>query len=266
MKQTDIFQPAEGVQRTISYITPMNDGHLHNKNELFFLVDGIMTARCNTETVEVQGPAVVIFGSYSIHSGGSLDHEIYDRYKLFFEDFETEDIFFSQAISFFKQDHLTVIPLNSYQKAVLLGYFERLHYHTQPRVRKYLTQWILYELSCWYKPSQEYFPSKNTYIHKVMQQLAQQFHLSITLEELAEQYFISRAKLVADFKRYTGMTVGEYRLLIRINNAKIMLEQGRKVKSVARACGYGDESYFIKKFTQAFGVTPKEYVNQRKTK
>ncbi len=258
MKQTAIFQAAEGVHRTLSYLTPMNEGHIHNKNELFFLVDGVMTARCNNQTVEVQGPAVLIFGCYSIHSGASLDDKLYDRYKLYFDDFE-EDSPLEQAASFYKRDHLTVIPLNTAQKSLLLGYFERLHHHNEPSAWGHLIRWILYELSCWYQQPRRSVLSSNGYIYKVMQQLARRFDRHITLEELAEQYFISRAKLVADFKRYTGMTVGEYLALIRLHNAKAMLEQGGSVGTVAHACGYGDQSYFIKKFTRMFGLTPKEW-------
>lgn len=37
MKQTSIFDPVVcGVAHTVSYVTPMNNGHMHNKNELFF--------------------------------------------------------------------------------------------------------------------------------------------------------------------------------------------------------------------------------------
>ncbi|MBQ7045944.1 MAG: helix-turn-helix transcriptional regulator [Clostridia bacterium] len=268
MKQTSIFDPVScGVARTVSYVTPMNNGHMHNKNELFFLVDGNMTAKCNNEIVTVKGPAVLIFASYSIHSGASLDDKIYDRYKLIFDDNILKSDFLCKMSNFVKNNPLTVITLDDTKKQILLSYFDRLNYHNSAAAMELLATWMLYELSCWQLIQCEPSPrSRTAYIHHVMQYLAENYQENITLEELAQRYYISRAKLVCDFKKQNGMTINEYISLIRINNAQNILKQGFGVRETAFMCGYADASYFIRKFTEYFGFTPGEYVRSLKTR
>lgn len=268
MKQTSIFDPVVcGVAHTVSYVTPMNNGHMHNKNELFFLVDGNMTAKCNNETVNVKGPSVLIFASYSIHSGASLDDKIYDRYLLFFDDDILKSNFLCKMSNFVKNNPLTVISLDDTKKQILLSYFDRLNYHNGTAAIELLATWMLYELSCWQLIQHEPSPrTRTTYIHHVMQYLAENYQENITLEELAQRYYISRAKLVYDFKNHNDMTINEYLSLIRINNAKNLLKQGFSARETALMCGYADASYFIRKFTKYFGFTPGEYVRRLKTK
>ncbi len=268
MKQTSIFAPAVcGVDHTVSYVTPMNNGHMHDKNELFFLADGNMTARCNNETVHVKGPAVLIFASYSIHSGASLDDKIYNRYKLFFDDDLLKAEPLCEAANLVKNDPLTVIALDDTKKQILLSYFDRFNYHSGTAAMELLAAWMLYELSCWQPRERQPSPrTRIAYIHHVMQYLAENYQENITLEQLAQRYYISRAKLVYDFKNYNGMTINEYLSLIRINNAKNLLKQGCSVGEAALKCGYTDASYFIRKFMKYFGFTPGEYVKSLKTK
>ncbi len=263
MKQTSIFaHSASGVQHSVSFITPLNKGHMHNQNELFFLAGGNMTAYCNNSSVIIQSPAVVIFPSYSIHSGASTDENVYDRYKLFFSDDTVKNSPLRDRADFFRKDTMSVIALSQAQSDLLLSYFDRLGQLNDPSATEYMTVWILYELSFW-ADFKDQAPKGPTYIHQLLRYLAENHQKHITLEALAERYFISRAKLVADFKKSTHMTVGEFLSLIRLNNAKSLLEQGPSVKAAALACGYHDESYFIGKFAELFGTTPGKYAKRK---
>ena len=58
------------------------------------------------------------------------------------------------------------------------------------------------------------------------------------MEKLAQRYYVSRAKLVYDFKNHSGMTINEYLSLIRINNAKNIPEQGSSVGEASLKCSY----------------------------
>ena len=85
-------------------------------------------------------------------------------------------------------------------------------------------------------------------------------HLSenLTLEQLCEKFFISKAQINRNFKATLGTTVGEYILTKRLVMAKSLILQGKKPTSIFLQCGFNDYSTFFKAYKKKFGYSPKE--------
>ena len=81
----------------------------------------------------------------------------------------------------------------------------------------------------------------------------------MTAEEIASDFFVSRAKLAADFKRETGMTLKQYVELLCLERAKLALTSGKSVQAVAIELGYTNPGTFIRSFKKLAGVTPGAY-------
>ena len=80
------------------------------------------------------------------------------------------------------------------------------------------------------------------------------------IAELAERLEVSQEYLTRCFCKYTGITPGKYLNRVRIENAKLMLRQGRhSVQFVSDACGFSNANYFARVFRANVGVNPKEY-------
>ncbi|MBQ8611541.1 MAG: helix-turn-helix domain-containing protein [Oscillospiraceae bacterium] len=270
MEKSAVYEAAAaGLGRNTSYATAMKPGHMHDMHELFFLMDGNMTAVCNGRSTQVSGPAVLIFPRYSIHSGSSPDEGLYDRFILTFRDelLECGSPLCAKA-RFFSGSALTAVPLNAAQKQLLVALAERIGaYAGDSAAQEHLTLWCLYELAGWYTaPAAECAAPRQAYIDRVVQYLAENHREPLRLEELADRFFVSRAKLVADFKAVTGMTVKGYLALIRLCSAKALLDSGTGVAQTAAQAGYADESYFIDRFARHFGITPGEYLRRLREK
>lgn len=80
---------------------------------------------------------------------------------------------------------------------------------------------------------------------------------NISLEQMAEHFFISRAQLCRRFKRATGTSIGSYVNAKRMLTAKAMLSEGKKPTEVYSACGYTDYSTFYRAYCRYFGYSPK---------
>lgn len=81
-----------------------------------------------------------------------------------------------------------------------------------------------------------------------------------SLDQLAEQFFISKFHLSREFKRITGSTIGNYILAKRIEQAKRELRfSNESLDTIARNCSFSDSSYFIKAFKKAENLTPNQY-------
>ena len=82
----------------------------------------------------------------------------------------------------------------------------------------------------------------------------------LSLDELSEQFFLSKFHLSREFKRIYGITVGSYILAQRITYAKELLRfSDKSMEAIAAACGIMDTSYFNKVFKKSEGISPSQY-------
>ncbi|MFK0525496.1 helix-turn-helix domain-containing protein [Paenibacillus illinoisensis] len=88
-------------------------------------------------------------------------------------------------------------------------------------------------------------------------------HISgdLTLDHVAEQVFISPKYLSKIFKEETGMAYSEYVTNQRMERAReLIAQQEFTIEQVASTVGYRTSAYFIKKFKEIHGCTPKNFM------
>lgn len=82
----------------------------------------------------------------------------------------------------------------------------------------------------------------------------------ISLDMLSAHFYISQKHLCKIFKEETGETFSRYITRRRMEEAgKLLVNMEMSVEQVGAALGYHSPSYFIKKFREYYGVTPKYY-------
>jgi YesN/AraC family two-component response regulator len=80
------------------------------------------------------------------------------------------------------------------------------------------------------------------------------------IEKLCTLLSISRAQLYRKLKSLTGLSVSNYITLVRLQQAKEMLEsRDANITEIAYEVGISSQSYFSTKFKEEFGVSPKQY-------
>ncbi|MCG7386300.1 helix-turn-helix domain-containing protein [Paenibacillus sp. ACRRY] len=88
-------------------------------------------------------------------------------------------------------------------------------------------------------------------------------HISgdLTLDHVAEQVFISPKYLSKIFKEETGIAYSEYVTNQRMERAReLIAQQEFTIEQVATTVGYRTSAYFIKKFKEIHGCTPKNFM------
>ena len=98
-----------------------------------------------------------------------------------------------------------------------------------------------------------------TYIKDVVEYIGNNYKTEITTPELAAHFFVSVNKLNRDFKKYTGSTIKQYLIALRMKYAQAMLAGGEGVRHTAEECGFESLSYFIQAFRQYTGQTPSAF-------
>ncbi len=81
-----------------------------------------------------------------------------------------------------------------------------------------------------------------------------------SLNELSEQFFISKYHLSREFHQYYGTTLNQYVISRRLNQAKKLLRfSALTLEEIARSCGFYDASYLNRQFKNSEGITASEF-------
>ncbi|MBE6761468.1 MAG: helix-turn-helix domain-containing protein [Ruminococcaceae bacterium] len=104
-----------------------------------------------------------------------------------------------------------------------------------------------------------YGKQKENYIDDVLRYILKDYDKKIIADDLASQFFVSRTKLMTDFKSKTGKTLVEQITFVRVEQAKALLSSGRSVYDTAISCGFVNAGNFTRVFKRYVGKTPKEY-------
>ena len=86
------------------------------------------------------------------------------------------------------------------------------------------------------------------------------------LEEVADEFFISKYHLCHMFKQHLGVPLVTYLNTIRIRAACKLIKEGKlSTAEIAAACGFHSTSYFCKVFKDEKGRSPGKYLKQHET-
>ena len=85
---------------------------------------------------------------------------------------------------------------------------------------------------------------------------------ALSNEAFAERLAVSERNLSRIIRNETGLTLGQWRLHIRMTDALSSLCNGGSVDAAACRCGYASTSSFIRAFRALFGRTPGQYAQQ----
>lgn len=88
---------------------------------------------------------------------------------------------------------------------------------------------------------------------------------NLNVTAIAERYGLSVPHLSRTFKATMGKGVLEYIHTIRIQNAKLMLDEGMTIKAVATAVGYLDAKALTRIFKRYEGITAEQYKKMKQT-
>lgn len=81
----------------------------------------------------------------------------------------------------------------------------------------------------------------------------------ISLDQLAEQFFVSKFHLSHTFTQTVGTSIYRYLQKKRLQIARQLLAQGEKPSRVFSCCGFTDYAGFYRAFRAEYGLAPRDY-------
>ncbi|HJA66852.1 2-isopropylmalate synthase [Lachnoclostridium sp. An169] len=86
----------------------------------------------------------------------------------------------------------------------------------------------------------------------------------VTLDDLAEKFFLSKPYLSKYIKEKSGMTFGDILKKVRMKKARAMLKSSSAtVENIAESVGYQNVEHFNRVFKKMYNITPVQYRNRK---
>lgn len=252
--------------------------HSHDVFEITMLLSG--DTRCHVAGKQYILPknTVVLFNNMDVHYMTIDKPARYERYVLYFKPE------YAEALSSEKTDLLecfffrpfpaaNILELNDTLSRELLDLLEKIrtYYDSTPEelygrdlhLRFSLGDLLLF-INGAYRDHhgmtggnasnssyRQVYPIIN-YIHRNMAE-------KLSLDLLAQKFFMNKFYLCSLFKDVTGITPNQYLINCRIMKAKEYLAQNVSVEAVCGLVGFNNLSHFSRSFKQHVGVSPKQF-------
>lgn len=241
--------------------------HCHEYYELLYVVSG--RGRYVVEKTEypLQSNTLLLIRPYEFHYVCPQKDTAYERYVINFRESALSEVV--AALSILKVDgncgqgvYFSAADLDESVREIfddldrMRALFENVPHHRSKQnamMQAELTK-ILLLLSV--AVPKETMTDEETVITRVIEYLNLRLDREISLDELAQHFFVSKYYLCHAFRKHTGVSVFNYLNAKRIAKAQHLLEMGEPATSVAYQVGFRNYSSFYRTFCKLTGHAP----------
>lgn len=236
--------------------------HTHTTAELFYFVAGRAVYHIEGSSYELQPGDILLMRpseAHYIEQDASLP---YERICLNFEPEILEALdpentllrpYYDREAG--KRNHYRTAGTDS---EICRGYLESI-LKAEDRLKAIANLILLLQhLGVIFAKSSQPGAQPDTLEYRIVSYINRNLDKELSVQELCDRFFISKAQLCRRFKKITGTSVGKYITAKRLIAAQNLLRQGKKPTEVYGACGYQDYSTFYRAYVQYFGYSPKD--------
>ncbi len=246
----------------------MNSLHSHSHYEIYFLTRGERTFLLSNALYKLCSPMVIVIPPHVMHKteGGAFERFNVNVDAAYLDPFQREVL---------DSLELKVLAPSEKQFSLLLELMEKAETLTASRHRDSIlkaifsyTVLLLSELEV--KGEKSAAASDNTLpplLLKTIDYINSNYSERITLDTLAQIFFVSKGTLIYNFKKYAGCSPMDYLLGVRLSHAKLLLLETRdSIDEISKACGFASANYFGLIFKKKTGLSPTAYRRHEKEK
>lgn len=254
----------------------MHIKHFHTQYEIFYIIEGERVFFFNNREYLARAGDLILVNSNLIHMTKSVSgsNEGHNRIILYVtrEKMESYDrLFPSLHLVRFFDTYYGVYHLTREQQALVLDLFRDIRHALTVRESNYklgidfdILSW-LFKLMSFVREQHQEAPRESDHpkyraAYSIADYLSENCERQVTLEELAERFFLSKSYICRIFKEVTGYTISEYLNIHRIRRAKRYLEEtDMSISEISHALGYESLTYFERMFKHYMTISPLKY-------
>jgi AraC-like DNA-binding protein len=252
---------------------PMNM-HIHDCYELYYSISGGRQFLIDNKSYPIQPGDLFFINQYESHylsQYNQLKHEriVISIHPDYLKELSTTDTQLAYCFQYRNPGVNHRIKLDKEQQQRFTYYIYKIlsqsSYGTDVMERSLFTEFMVmlnraFLLQCREGGKDAQAPYRyDKLVNDILEYINQNISRTITIDSLANTFYISKSYICRIFKASTGTTVNKYLTARRISIAKALLTEGRNNNEVCEMSGFNDYSSFFKAFTKAVGISPKKY-------
>lgn len=242
--------------------------HYHDFYKIIFFVDGDVEYMIEGKTYNLRPHDFVLVGPNVIHRPAVLGTKQYERYVIYISEdfFNSKNDELKKCFSIAQEENNRVVHFSpeSYEDVLKsLMKLEKIGRETEDFLHDALKEAAFLEFMVQFNrcviKQPKAFITTAVYQEKVVDVIAYiQEHLNeeISIDDLAEQFYISKYYLMRQFKLATGYSIHRYINEKRILTAKSMIMAGMPASKACFECGFSEYSTFARRFKEIVGTSP----------
>lgn len=235
----------------------MSKSHFHEYFELYYLEDGERYHMINDKIYLLHLGEFIIFPPYVMHHSYSKEDIPFKRLLIYFRKEEID----SRELLKKLENGTAVYKPNQNEKAIIhrllceiLKEQENSSDYYKECIHNLLNLILIFIGRDIQNPIK---PKKQNRITSIIKYIHINYYQDISLENLAQLFYISPYHLCREFKKYTNSTIIQYLNTTRILNAQRMLmETDKNVTQVSQETGFSNVTHFDRVFKSVVGMTP----------
>lgn len=236
--------------------------HTHNAYELIYFVDGDATHVIEDRKYKLKKGDLIIIRPFQYHFIQIDTPKTYERYDILF-DIEKHGV---ESAKMIPQD---MEVINLFGNTVAEDIFKKCDLYSHScdqeifeKILTHLLSELFFNISLFSQQISKNCSTLSPLISKALKYINENLCTISEIEEIATHLFVSESYLYRLFKSELHQTPKNYIREKRLLLAQSMLSSGMSAMSVCDKCGFSDYTTFYRNYTDYFGRSPKQALNQ----
>lgn len=248
--------------------------HHHDFFEIYYLVSGDVNYVIEGRYCRVMPGDLLLISPRELHQVSiKPDMAPYERYVLWISADAVHRLSspatdLELGLNPLRKDYNNLIRLTPEQRITVRNLMEALYQESggsaygSELMQEHLTAQLLVQinrLAQLHASDAQGFVASSQIVSDVVEYVNLHYSERLTLDLLADQFFISKYHLSHEFQRHMGTSVYRYIQKKRLQIARYLLSQGEAPSNVSSLCGFTDYAGFYRAFTAEYGTAPREF-------
>ena len=246
--------------------------HYHDFDKITIFIKGKVTYMVEGKSYDLLPYDIVLVKHNDIHRLTVDNSEVYERIIVyispnFMNAYQTADYDLSYCFQKAEEEHSNVLRIPSLEKSSLFRSITRLEHsfsdegYAAGLYRQVLfLEFMIHLNRAVQKNHLEYLDTNdcNMKIVDILYYINEHITDDLTIDHIADTFYVSKYYMMRLFKQETGYTIGTYIAQKRLLLAKELLLSGVPSTQVCFDCGYKDYSTFSRAYRKLFGESPRD--------
>ncbi len=248
--------------------------HYHDFDKITIFMKGHVTYTLEGKSYDLKPYDIVLVKHNDIHRLTVDNSTLYERIIVyispnFMNAYQTDSYDLNYCFEKAEEEHSNVLRITSLEKSSLLRSISRLEasfsddgYAADLYRQIIFLEFMIHLNRAARKDHLKYIDtdSCNTKIQDILGYINENLREDLSIDSIADQFYISKYYMMRLFKQETGYTLGQYISQKRLLLAKELLLSGEPVTKACFDCGFKDYSTFSRAYKRLFGESPRDTV------